>query len=406
MILVVAVAAGVGIWQLSGRSSDSSKTAASEDTGPKIDLSSLDIGHYDVKPRDFQGATTKAEGRNLEAFNLAEGVALPPDVVPTLTYLQGVPTPEPATAAAAMSASGQPVVQPVLEKHAMISGYLIQGFPKPVREFVRAPAPPLLNILVTSFPSADSATRAAAEMDATDSAVNAENVTVPIPNYPDAHAHYRPGFSTIGATMARDDEVVSISFADVPGTTAELLGAQVSRILDVQVPLMDQLISNPEAGLTMLTADPDHMVSRLLIDGKTPPFGTQLQSLGAHASTLCASSPVIQQNLFGKAGVDRCAGMSGGTVMRTRDEAAAKELLHTTFEAESAEYVDHQITTPQGVPDVICSEQKPAFWKDNANARFNCSLSYGRYVAAVSSNEELDVRQRAAAQYALLVNND
>ncbi|OBI88473.1 hypothetical protein A5661_05900 [Mycobacterium asiaticum] len=60
---------------------------------------------------------------------------------------------------------------------------------------------------------------------------------------------------------------------------------------------------------------------------------------------------------------------------------------------------------PTELPDARCYEQKKEIVADNANARFACFVGFGRYVATVSSNEENDVRQRAAAQYAMLVNS-
>ncbi len=192
VVLVVAVAGGV--WLLNrggGNAAQSTPTT----TAPKVDLSTLDVGSYDVTPREFPGPPTPEDARNIEAFNLAQWIVPPPDIIPTLTYVNGLPVSNPAMAATAVSGNGTKVIQPVLEKYGMISGFLMQGFPKPVKEFVKKPEGSTVNIMVTSFPSAEKAGQAAAEMDATDFAVNPANVAVPIPGYPDAHAHYQPGNS-------------------------------------------------------------------------------------------------------------------------------------------------------------------------------------------------------------------
>ncbi len=154
----------------------------------------------------------------------------------------------------------------------------------------------------------------------------------------------------------------------------------------------------------MLPIDPDHMLSRLLIKGPTPPIGPALARVAGSAVIICEGSAGIQQNVFGTAGVDRCAGSPDGTVTRARDEAAAKTLVAKQLEIDAD--LDHKITPPAGVPDATCYEQKPDKWKDDPSNRFYCSLTYGRYVASVFSGDEKDVLQRAAAQYALLVNND
>jgi hypothetical protein len=406
-VLVVAVAAVVVIWRLNGNGDGNASGAAPAEptkTVPKVDLSTLDIGTYDVKPREFAGQPTLEEGRYLQAYSLAQWIVPPPDVIPTLTYVNGLPVTTPAAAATSVSGNGVTVIQPVLEKHGMITGYLLSGYPKPVSESVVNPDPSLLNIMVTSFPSAEQASQAAAEMDATDFAVNPANVHVPIPNHPDAHAHYVPGNPTIAATMARKATVVSIFFGDPGGTTADLLAAGVQRVLDAMVPLLDQAVALPEASLTMAPIDPDHMLSRLLVKGPTPTVGPTFAVLAGGAAVICEGSPGIQQNLFGVAGVDRCAGSDDGTVTRARDEAAAKDLLTKSVDIDPD--VDHKITPPPGVPDAICVEQKPDKWKDAPNYRFGCSVTYGRYVASVFNGEQKGVLQAAAAQYALLVNND
>jgi hypothetical protein len=404
-VLVVAVTAGATACGHNGN--DSGNGAASAEptkTAPKVDLSTLDIGSYDVKPRDFAGPPTLEEARNLEAFNLAQWIVSPPDVIPTLTYLNMIPVTTPALAATSVSGNGMKVIEPVLEKHGMVTGFLLQGFPKPVSESLQNPDPALLNIMVTSFPSAEQAAQAAAEMDATDFAVNPANVAVPIPNHPDAHAHYVPGNPTIAATLARKATVVSILLGDPGGTTADLLAAGVQRILDAEVPLLDQAVTAPEAALTMLPIDPDHMLSRLLVKGPTPPVSASFATFKGSAVAICEGSKGIQQNLFGVAGVDRCAGSDASTVVRARDESAAKDLLTKMVDIDTD--VDHKIPSPQGVPDAICVEQKPGKWKDAPNFRFGCNVTYGRYFASVVNGEQKDVLQAAAAQYALLVNND
>ncbi len=168
--------------------------------------------------------------------------------------------------------------------------------------------------------------------------------------------------------------------------------------------MLDQSATVPEAALTLLPIDPDHMLSRLLIKGPTPPVGPGFAAFAGSAVAICEGSQGIQQNLYGNAGVDRCAGSDVGTVARARDDAAAKDLMTKSVDIDTD--VDHKIPSPQGVPDAICVEQKPEKWKDAPNYRFGCYVTYGRYVASVVSGEQKDVLQAAAAQYALLVNND
>jgi len=322
-----------------------------------------------------------------------------------LIYINGIPVPTPAAAATSVSATGDPVVQPVLEKYRMVSGFLLQGDQHPFGDRDN-PFRNFVSLMLTSFPGREQAAQAAAEMDGTDFAVNPANAHVDIPGYPDAHAHWQPGIPDIAATMARDDMVVSINFLDEDiHISADGLARRVQKILDAQLPLMERAHPNAEAALTTLPVDPDHMLSRLLVKGDPPPVGPTFASVAGNGVIICEGPTSIQQNLYGRAGVDRCAGTPEGTVLRTRDEDAAKDLATNKVEA-NAKDIDHKIMAPHGVPDAICYEQKPDEWKDDPDKRFGCVVTFGRYVASCLSGEEKDILRRAAAQYALLVNND
>jgi len=180
----------------------------------------------------------------------------------------------------------------------------------------------------------------------------------------------------------------------------------VKHTLDLQVPLLGKLIAGLEPSLTTLPLDPDRMVSRLFVPAEEPKISAEFGSQGPRAAALCEDAEARKQGLFEQAGVDRCAFSIDSTLVRTKDEATATAMLPKFAESERAEFIDHDIAPPDGLKDAKCFEQKPEIWSDNANARFACYLSYGRYIASVSSNEEKDVHQRAAAQYALLVNNE
>ena len=129
-------------------------------------------------------------------------------------------------------------------------------------------------------------------------------------------------------------------------------------------------------------------------------------SMGPHSALFCQDAQAQKDGLFQQAGVDRCAFSTEGVIVRTKDEATATANVPKFVESDRQEFIDHDVSGPDGVPNAKCYETKQNIWADNANARFSCYLSYGRYIAQLTSNEEKDVRQRAAAQYAILVNSD
>jgi hypothetical protein len=395
VVVVVALAAALGVWQLT--SNKSSEQA--------VDLSKLDVGKYNTKPRTLPGPTTVDEGKFLEARRIAEGVADPHEVEPILDHIYGVAIADPKLAATSIAGTNTPLTQPVLEKYGMITAYIVQGFSKRLTDFLRDKTGDLLVVMLTSFPNADAAAHAADEMDSIDFAVNPENRGITIPGHPTSKAHFRPGSPSLGSTTAMGTFVASVIARSDANPDVSYLTQRVKTALDQMTPLVNKLIPVAGAGLTGLSLDPDHMLSRIFVSGEVPKVDANFGSTGPRAAAFCEDSEARREGLYTQAGVDRCAGTEEGQLIRTKDEAAAKTYLPKIADSVRSEFVDHDIAPPDGLPEARCFENKQAIWADNANARFGCFVSFGRYIGSVYSNEEKDVRQRAAAQYAILVNS-
>jgi hypothetical protein len=199
----------------------------------------------------------------------------------------------------------------------------------------------------------------------------------------------------VASVIARSDANPDVSY----------LIQRVKTALDQMTPLVNKLFPVAEAGLTGLPLDPDHMLNRTFVPGDVPKISASFGSAGPRAAAFCEDSQARREGLFEQAGIDRCAGTEEGELLRAKDETTAKTYLPKIAESVRSEYVDHDVAPPDGLPDARCFENKQAIWADNANGRFGCFVSYGRYIGEVFSNEEKDVRQRAAAQYAILVNS-
>src|SRR6185312_15602221 len=257
VFLVVALAAGLGIWKLTSRTSQARG----------LDLSKLDVGRYGTKPRPVPGPTTKDEGAYLEAFRLAEGIANPYDVDPQLDHLAGIPSPDRNKIASLIAGTGTPLVQPVLDKYGMISAYFVQGWSKRPQEFARDRSGETLIVALTSFPNDDSAARAATEMEDIDFNVNPENRHLAIPGYPQAKAHYRPNWASMSATMASGRVVATVLSASSTNPDLDYLIQRVKRTFDLQKPLVAKLLPAEDYVLTSLPLDPDNMLGRILVAG-------------------------------------------------------------------------------------------------------------------------------------------
>jgi serine/threonine kinase PknH len=398
--LVVALVGAVGIWQL--MKSD----GAEKDSVATIDLSKLDVGRYETQPRNIPAKATPEEGRYLEAYRLAEAMANPYDVAHEYSFIYGNAVPDPELAATLISGNSTPIIQPVLEKYGMISAFAVRGYSVREADFGSKADERGMIDMVTSYPNADAAKRAAADIDAADFAVNPANQATSIPGYPQAHAHYEPSSASVAATMAAGDLVVSIIAVDGLATDVSQLTKVVAKIFDEQEPLMTGFQTTVEPSLTALPTDSDRMLSRVFVAGDLPPISAEFGTRGPRAAIECAGSADVIDGNYDEAGVDRCTGSPDGQLLRAKDEDAAKALLPKLVDADRDVYIEKDIAGPDGLSSDIakCYEQKQRFWKDNESARYVCQVTYGRYIGLVYSGEEKDVRQRAAAQYAILAN--
>lgn len=398
VVLVLALGAGFGAWYFTRDEPGTSKADA-------VDLSTLDTGRFDTEPHPLPSTGDEAEGRIVAATDLAEGIANPYEIDDSLGFLYGYPVPDPALAATAISGTSTPVVQPVLEKYGMTSAYIVQGFSKKLTDFLKDGNGDSLIIMLTSFANPDLASRAAADMDATDAAVNPANNSVKIPGHPDAHAHYATGNASIAATVARGYVVASIMTFNRSATTLDAMTNWVAKVLDAQTPLMDDLLPTAEAALTSLPLDPDDMLRRIFVADGVPPLSDTFNSIGPRAAILCAPVDALEKGVFEDAGVDRCAMAPAAYLLRTRDEAAAADLMPKMVEADREASIEQDIDPPAGLDSAKCNEQKEEVWADNANVRYQCWLTFAHYVALVAGPQVKDVHQRASAQYAILVNS-
>ncbi|BAW06648.1 serine/threonine-protein kinase [Nocardia seriolae] len=390
--LVVSLVVGVGIWRLFFYKSG----------GNGVDVNALDVGNYTTTPRKMTGQTTKEEGRAMAAMALAEGLPDPYQIDKALDHRLGNVLSNPGMAATAIAGTGTPLTQPVMEKYGMVSAYAVTGVTKRYSDWIHSPDGNALIMVIMSYPNSDSAANAAKEMEAVDYAASAANVRVDIPKFPQAHAHYRPGYASIGATWSYNSFVTSvIAVLDNPNFTPAMLAERAGQVFAAEAPLLDKVDDYAEAALTVIPRDPDQVIRRVLVTDEQPISATY-GSIGPRAASLCEDAQSHKDGLFEQAGIDRCAFTIEGGVLRTRDESAARAFLTAARKADAAEYVKRDIKPPTGLPTAICYEQKDAIWSDDANSRFSCGVAYGRYVGLVESNDEQDVLRRIAAQYTIL----
>ncbi len=352
------------------------------------------------------------QGQVLESIRMAEAMADPVAVDPALRVpLRGpraVPLPTPAKASGLLANP----TRAVLERHGMLAGYTVGATDAVEGMRGTIGSARLLQIVVLRFAEAGAAQQAAQEIDAVDFAVSPDNVAVPVAGYPAARSHWRPTVPTLAATVAHESFVISVLAGDrTPDLAA--LSALASKAFDTQIALLKTFAPTPAGRFTELPLDPDAMLGRMVPEapGRWPFPQVILGDLDANAGwdTLLNARGVV----YGSRGAELTSGPAEqrfeslalnrfDRLVRFADAAAARKHFATVQRpADDTELV--RIPAPAGLMEIDCRERPKAI---ATMTRFSCLLRYGRYLAAVFSRDYTDVRQRAAAQYALLVNSE
>ncbi|MGK8524824.1 DUF7373 family lipoprotein [Nocardia asteroides] len=374
---------------------------------PRPDPGSLDVGPYSRKPLLAPAHGSEYHGRVLESVRMAEIMLDPTDVDQALRIplrrSRAVPLP---TAAKASALLADPV-RAVLERHGMLAGFSVGATDTPSQVAIGGGR--LLQVMVLRFPDATAAQRAAQDIDAVDAALSPDNVAVTIPEHPSARGHWRPAVPTIAATMARDVFVVSVLAGHTSADLAALT-ALAGKAFDVQLPLLRDFVPTPPGRFAELPLDRDGMLGRMVPEapGRWPFPVVILGDSAEHAGwgSLIQARGIV----YGPRGAERFLGPTQEPVellglnrfnllIRFADAAAAQRHFARLRTTEGRV----EVPAPSGLVDVRCTE---ALNPSASAATFDCLVRHGRHVAVVLSRDYQDVQQRAAAQYALLVNSE
>ncbi|MFF2552641.1 hypothetical protein ACFVUS_16665 [Nocardia sp. NPDC058058] len=388
-------------------------TVSGDAVAAEIDIRSLDIGSFAIEPLDYRATYSHRfdNGATLAIMRLADSVANGWEIDPGLKYSRHA---KPLTESSQIGDVLADVDVPIVEREHMLFGFAMSAtstgpaakdytLQHDVNSKDDQPQPDTiaLNLTVLQFPDADAAGRAAADVEAADFAVAADaNSAVVIDGFPKARAHWRPGVPTLGATMARGSYLVNV-FVKRPDADLGKLKELTGKALATEIPLLDALPPLSKREVAHLDYDPQAMLRRALHpeDLIWPSFTKEFVFTPRGFMHLVADSETWRHSVE-VGGIDLMAGApNGGLVMRARDSAAAAALLR-----EIKDRIQHPADSPVGVPDAYCSETAAANLS-RADERFYCTVRYGRYLGRVHSAQLQDARQRAAAQFALLVNS-
>ncbi|PXX03362.1 hypothetical protein C8E89_12222 [Mycolicibacterium moriokaense] len=409
----IAVMAVLSAALLAGCGHDVAGTAtppATSSKPPAVDASTLDTGKYLTLPRKLGQVASEDEGRMAEALRMAEAVADPANVDPTLVVQTAFgPLITPSDVASNISLTGQAVVAPVLAKYGMVAGRMLMvnnttldpsGAQQPEQDVKT------IMIMLLRFPDAAAAKNAAVEMDAADFAVSPDNVPVPVTKYPAAHGHWRSTHPSMASTLAHNDFVIHLLVSN-PTPNLETLTGMVEKTFDQEIPVLDQFQPTPVARIAKLPKDPYGLLGRLvdITPGTEPTLSTTVATYGPNGARQVQNEREMKDKTYATAGVDQAGvwldqKLGGSSLLRARDHDAAITLMNQEIATDPD--IDHPVDGVRGLADSKCFALKPESYKDTPGIKFECYVLYDRYVAGTYSGDEADARQRAAAQYALL----
>ncbi|WP_280246828.1 DUF7373 family lipoprotein [Nocardia abscessus] len=370
-------------------------------TAGEIDVRMLEVGTYPVDKHEYS-QESGGKGALLEGMRMSDAVVPTVRIDPTLKFGRGSTVVADAEQALDFVAK---VSKPVFDNRKLVVGYAASGAdrPDPVGQTNPAPDTTAVTNAVFRFPDEATAKLAARELEDVDIAVSPDNRKLTSTKYPDAFVHWRPGVANVGAFMAHKEFVISL-FIQRPIADGDDLVKWVDKTLAAEVAQLDKFAATPVNKLDSLKVDPDDLLARVAVaDRKTrAPDPAAFAVYGGYHTVHRADDESVHLRLIEDAGVDHIGLVDDSYVARTRDAAAAQKLLTGLQESEGAHY--DPISAPKDVPGAKCLQLNSKGDPDR-EYKYRCYVAYKRYVGVVTSDKEPDVRQKVAAEYALLANS-
>ncbi|HEX2285441.1 MAG TPA: hypothetical protein VHI10_11580, partial [Mycobacterium sp.] len=332
----------------------------------------------------------------LEGIRMADAVADTSQFDSPLLYAwQADPVADTASLVPVLGEAGKQV----LDQHGWLAGYRATYADQP-----RQPdgsVPPVyvgLSIMLLRFPDEAAAAAAAAALEAANWTDLARTVAVPLPKHPDVNARYTPGTGALMVDAPIGPFVVHLML-EAPPQGIETLVGELDPVLDAERTLLKDFKPTPPTQISALPRDPDGLLARMVTtdpDRETP-VSVTFAVYGPTGALRDQPPSVRKDKLYRKWGVDRLAVSGDQHLYRVRDHQAALDMLGE-FTAQRAGR-EHEIEADPNIPDERC------FQSDNpapGEPAFVCRVVVNNFYTSVRANTASNVKEKAAAQYALL----
>ncbi|WP_280204236.1 DUF7373 family lipoprotein [Nocardia farcinica] len=374
-------------------------TSDPDHAASRYDLAQVDSGNYPTVPRDAETARTEYTGAMLEAARLGAALPLAADIDGKFAFRPTVYVDRRIT----------PVkVPPDVSTFADLAEFteltegLVAGWNTRGQRRERPGVGSALEMFALRFES-----QAAAQTAGRRLAERLHSRTpgdpVAVPGLGDATATWSVSNRQLNAQLAREGMLLLVRVED-PVTEppdsapqAALAGRAFTEMLNG----LNRYTPTPVDQFATLPVDAEQMLRRTLPLEDATQFtrGTDPSMVLTRQAWLHSSHfPTRAKAAYADAGVDLVA-VSGATLYRTADAAAAERLVAALADEDSAHYAP--MDSPPHMPGVRCHDRKDP--KDSAT-RYPpiCYLGYDRFVAVLTGDNQQHVYQQTAAQYKIL----
>lgn len=260
-----------------------------------------------------------------------------------------------------------------------------------------------LSIALIAFPDEQAAAAAASDLEQHDNAVNGrtiKNEAVALPDYPAALSHWRPGVPNMVSWMAYKTIVVAVN-VQAREAKLDLLTDYVSKTYKQQLPRLDGYTASPRVQQPSLKMDPDKLLTKLVKTGDAHPDQHDFAVYAPRAFAVLGTDPAVTAREFDTRGVKSIAVSNNKYLYQLRDAAAARDF--TGFLASDPTVSNYgSMAGVSGAPEIACFKAAKPNPTVVSARRFRCLIPHDTLVSEVFSEQELDVRQLAAAEYVLL----
>ncbi|MGQ4597304.1 DUF7373 family lipoprotein [Nocardia sp. R6R-6] len=367
----------------------------------ETDISQLNVGNYQTKPREIGNAKSDTQARAREAQRLADYVALPYEA--DQTYVEDAWTVRPHIVLNRKTL-GQLIINDTFDD---VAKDLVAGW---VNAWATADNPDhkqrTLNLAVLMFPDAQTAKTVGPTLEHDDFTYNNGNEPVSIPNYPNTTAHWRPTVSSIGSWTVHDRYVIFIKVVDdTSAPDLPALTAQVEKMLDVQLPLLDKFQPTPAAELQRIPLDPQGLLGRTLPSNPEKPIRAEPDGIytGRGSLTLLLSPGQEMLPELERTEVDLVS-FGDAVVFRSRSQKGAEALWLEWQPSTHLRPGEKQVEAPPGLgQNIECYAQTTQSLDKELVTMNLCAFQVDRYVAQAASKQLQDLHQKISAQYALLI---